>query len=714
MDEALVEVAPLFVFAELVNRGRRNAESTASMNIGAVSKATLVPATIQALSELLLNNTLQNAVLAKTGLEISFNADGPPQISPFELTTTTTSTTAAATTTTAAATTKPTAATTTTSASTTAEPTPPLPSDALAELNEDYDITFGIESGVRFETAFDEQFQLAPPTNASRCLAVCRSSAECEGVFFYYLSDVWLCVPLSDTGSDTGVASQFPSYSYTRPPRLSASGSTASLTEGQVALVVVMSLIVLVVVAVVFVRRYNLSGGGSGFGLLRRPAAVFEVVVERKQPFRDNVPDHPWTGRGSDQGFSLRQTGKRQSEFTPGQTLHLVRGKTYHFKMCNVPKDYPFYISFSDVGGGNGLQEYLRGVQNSPVAGTDTLIFRPPPDSPSLLYYQCTRHKCMGYRIHLSDPHDADSATKESIVTITDTAGVFAPNEDDGEEAEFDDALAADEMHTSRVSFARGMDNVLYDTATLFDHTDLQLHDDDAEDASGYAAAGGQRRRHQGKFGQVHYDQASSAHGDSADEAGSARFREHSYDRADDEDDALADELRNAALPPASLYKPPPKYASALKAAVQASESRETPQYVPPPQYELAKRYQGSRVREESMDAVYRPPPPYLCAADIERQGGRHESSTAVALEAEGTRLFDPKSPQQAHGGRQGEHVVRIGGGGQLATGNGHQGDDDGDANETDDADSFSMISAIRMAKDGRMPEFVEDDGSAL
>ena len=52
---------------------------------------------------------------------------------------------------------------------------------------------------------------------------------------------------------------------------------------------------------------------------------------------------------------------------------------------------------------GNGVDEYLDGVQGSPALHGQTLRFTPSLECPSVLYYQCTKQKNMGYKIYVVD-----------------------------------------------------------------------------------------------------------------------------------------------------------------------------------------------------------------------------------------------------------------------------------------------------------------------
>lgn len=518
---------------------------------------------------------------------------------------------------------------------------PPLSDAVLTSLEQDYEQIFSPSTGQVFDTINDPDVYLFQSDSEAECIQYCTQNSTCRGLVFLFDNENWRCIGLSNIGQEDGVTASIPSYSFKKtvipdPTLAPSSNNAAALGTEHIALISLLVPLALVVFILVLVRRYD-----------KNKAVTFEVVVEQKQPFRMRIPDHPWTGRGSDLGFAIRRA-RTKLDFVPGETLRLVRGRTYHFKMCNVSKDYPFYISYSDTGGGNGIMEYLRGVQHAPAIDNDILTFTPPKDSPSILYYQCTKHKCMGYKILLSDDDSDQLSPLESVVTITDSnTGVFSPNE---HILEGDDEVG-EGFNTSRVSFRGGFDNSAYDS-NLFDDTDLQLHDDDPNGRRSYDFGthhdGPSRPRAQSHG----YDFGDMNDSDSGGDNGAANMGP-GYDFGDDDNygnrrlryssklgESFSSMQGEARASSASVsyapetahpveYRAPPHYASALRAVLHASETRETPQYVPPPRYEFARRFHGSQFRDESLDSVYRPPPPYLFAALIERTRAKQDSLRA-------------------------------------------------------------------------------------
>lgn len=169
-------------------------------------------------------------------------------------------------------------------------------------------------------------------------------------------------------------------------------------------------------------RRQHAKGaalfrGGSDFFFRSKP--IFQVRVARKL---DGTPTtHPWSRTGCEFGYEIRQASE---PWAAGRKLQLVRGHKYSFRLSDVNRDFPFYISFSEIGGGNGMQEYLQGVQGSPAIANDTLIFTVPYDCPPLLYYQCTRQKSMGGAIYIVD--DAEPLEE---VTVDDSESMVSEHE---------------------------------------------------------------------------------------------------------------------------------------------------------------------------------------------------------------------------------------------------------------------------------------------
>ncbi len=119
---------------------------------------------------------------------------------------------------------------------------------------------------------------------------------------------------------------------------------------------------------------------------------TFDVAVETK------TNSHPYSGEGDDDGYVI--------DGTQGKELTLTRGETYEFKMGeSVGNVHPFYISTDEVGQGGGT--YSDGVENNEANAGETLTFTPPSDAPDLLYYQCSNHPKMGWKINVTSSSDS-------------------------------------------------------------------------------------------------------------------------------------------------------------------------------------------------------------------------------------------------------------------------------------------------------------------
>lgn len=169
-------------------------------------------------------------------------------------------------------------------------------------------------------------------------------------------------------------------------PSTGSSSSTNLL--GLIALVAIVVIVVVVIVVVVHRRKPKFE--------------VFSVRVALKQDI-NRADHHPFENDGCNYGYEVRT--KDDSQYILGREIWVVRQRTYTFTFDkSVNKDYPMYLSTSDYGGGNGVEEYLNGVQNSPALyGSPQLLFTPSLDCPNVLYYQCTKQKNMGYKIYVVD-----------------------------------------------------------------------------------------------------------------------------------------------------------------------------------------------------------------------------------------------------------------------------------------------------------------------
>jgi hypothetical protein len=102
--------------------------------------------------------------------------------------------------------------------------------------------------------------------------------------------------------------------------------------------------------------------------------------------------------------------------------LSLERGRTYFFRMVNVPALHPFYISTNEVGAGSGL--YTNGVTPpTGVSGNLVLTFAVPAAAPDQLYYQCAHHERMGWRLDIVNAAcyaNCDGSTVPPVLNVSD------------------------------------------------------------------------------------------------------------------------------------------------------------------------------------------------------------------------------------------------------------------------------------------------------
>jgi hypothetical protein len=115
---------------------------------------------------------------------------------------------------------------------------------------------------------------------------------------------------------------------------------------------------------------------------------VFTVTVANK------TSAHPYFGQGHPEGYVVNGV--------QGAELTLVRNQTYTFQLSNVAPSHPFYVS-TDASGG-GLGAYTDGVTGTPATGNATVTFTVPLTAPNDLWYQCTFHGLMGFRMNVIGP----------------------------------------------------------------------------------------------------------------------------------------------------------------------------------------------------------------------------------------------------------------------------------------------------------------------
>lgn len=139
---------------------------------------------------------------------------------------------------------------------------------------------------------------------------------------------------------------------------------------------------------------------------------IVQPVVAQSTTFTVTIAEkteaHPYFQQGFNLGFAI--------DGVEGAEITLEPGVTYEFVMQNVPSIHPFYITSSELGA--GAAAFTEGVTNNFASGNETLVFTPPEDAPSELFYQCNSHERMGYRINISTSTatESDTALPEMFV----------------------------------------------------------------------------------------------------------------------------------------------------------------------------------------------------------------------------------------------------------------------------------------------------------
>jgi hypothetical protein len=156
---------------------------------------------------------------------------------------------------------------------------------------------------------------------------------------------------------------------------------------------------------------FTAAGGTTAYTYATTAGTAFMVDHTTK------TAAHPEFGVGSGNGYTI--------DGVEGKELTLVRGVTYTFDATMVGGSHPFYITDDANGGGGGA-----GTQyTTPVVGT-MIMFTPTAAMPNLLYYQCSNHSNMGWKINLVTPTSASDLTGLAAgsytTVVTDANGCMA------------------------------------------------------------------------------------------------------------------------------------------------------------------------------------------------------------------------------------------------------------------------------------------------
>lgn len=145
------------------------------------------------------------------------------------------------------------------------------------------------------------------------------------------------------------------------------------------------------------IQSLAIIGRVAALMLLALSVSIGSARAQLDNTFRVTVEDknaaHPESDRGWPEAFVI--------DGQQGKSIAVVRGETYTFQMDGVPTDHPFYISTSAVG--QGAEPFEDGVTGNFATGNEEVTLTVDADTPDLLYYQCSSHEYMGWRIYVMD-----------------------------------------------------------------------------------------------------------------------------------------------------------------------------------------------------------------------------------------------------------------------------------------------------------------------
>ena len=165
---------------------------------------------------------------------------------------------------------------------------------------------------------------------------------------------------------------------------------------------------------------------------LRQKSQTVNVNVERKhQSAQLRYKRHPYFGRGSPMGYSIRGVQGATLRLKPGHRYvfsvnaeyrQLVGGGDGDGDMVRVT--HPFYLTDNPRGGPTDSKNFKRYVDSGPVSNGQYVYvvprdLKPGDDAPK--YYACSHHEFMGGKIEYRFEPTAVTATTTTTTTTDDS-----------------------------------------------------------------------------------------------------------------------------------------------------------------------------------------------------------------------------------------------------------------------------------------------------